>query len=430
MTFIKHKLLFASIFSLLACPVLAINSLYHFSENDIQFLAQFSLSNLPPLPDAKDNQYADSIVAAKLGKQIFFDKRFSANQKIACASCHNPNQYFTDGIAKSKGIAETRRNAPSVIGAAYSPWQFWDGRKDSLWSQALAPLESAVEHGLSRLEVAQLLLRFYQKPYQRITDNKVNANNLLKLKGPASPVGSETERANWQQLTNNQQTQVNMLFADVGKLLMAYQRHLQPLPSRFDQFIEQLQQDPTQITQLKKQLKEEEVAGLRLFMGKANCASCHNGPLFTNFEFHNIGAPEPDIAQVDMGRYRGVGALLQDEFTCLSEWSDANKNYCQEMLYLKKQGQELVGAFKTPSLRNVAATAPYMQSGQFNTLEEVLAHYNKPVPPYYDRNQHPFRPHFDILPLGLMPEEIQQIKQFLTALTGDRTKADQWWQAP
>ncbi|MCX4029534.1 cytochrome C peroxidase [Endozoicomonas sp. SM1973] len=425
-----YKLLFSCLLGIGASPILANISPYHFTDDDIQFLAQFRLGSLPPLPAAKDNQYADSITAATLGKTIFFDKRFSVNKQVACASCHDPSQYFTDGLVTSKGIAATRRNAPSILGAAYSPWQFWDGRKDSLWSQALGPLESVVEHGLSRLEVVQLLMCFYQKDYQSITANKVNANRLFELKGPASPIGSETAKANWQQLTSDEQILVNRIFSDVGKLLMAYQRQLQPLPSRFDRFVAQLQQDPANINQLKTQLTAEEVSGLRLFMGKANCASCHNGPLFTNFEFHNIGAPEPDITQVDMGRYQGVGDLLRDEFTCLSKWSDANKQYCQEMLYLKKQGQELVGAFKTPSLRNIAATAPYMQSGQFATLEEVLAHYNKPVPPYYDRNQHPFRPHFDILPLGLTPEEIQQIKQFLTSLTGDLGQADQWWQTP
>lgn len=411
-------------------PGVAEDSLYHFSDSDIAFLSQFSLASLGPLAKAKDNQYADSVEAAMLGQQIFFDKRFSANNQIACASCHNPEKYFTDGMIVSKGVSATRRNAPTIVGAAYSPWQFWDGRKDSLWSQALGPLESDEEHGLSRIEVAQLVIRFYQQPYQELSGKKINQHLFLTLKSPASPVGSAEEKANWESMNNEEQDLINGIFADVGKFLMAYQRQVRPLPSRFDQFVDQLAKVPHDINQLKSTLTTEEVAGLRLFMGKANCASCHNGPLFTNFEFHNIGAPEPDVTQVDMGRYEGIGSLLQDEFTCLSPWSDAKTTYCQEMLFLKKQGQELVGAFKTPSLRNVAATAPYMQSGQFKTLDEVLAHYNKPTPPYYDREQHPFRPHFDILPLGLTPTEIQQLKYFLATITGDLTVADQWWKAP
>ncbi|RDH43455.1 cytochrome-c peroxidase [Zooshikella ganghwensis] len=417
-------------------------NLYQFSAADIQFLSQFNLSNLPPLPDAQDNQYADSLAAATIGQQLFFDKRFSANQQVSCASCHKPQQYFTDGLAVSKGMGETRRNAPSIIGSAYSPWQFWDGRKDSLWSQALGPMESDVEHGLSRLEVVQVFIQHYLPLYRElITKTKGAANTLprkyfqqlkllLKLKIPASPNGVTQAQINWQTINHAEQNLINRVFADVGKLLMAYQRQIQPLSSRFDLFVRQLENNSSDIEQLKQILTENEVAGLRLFMGKGNCASCHNGPLFTNFEFHNIGAPESDIKQVDMGRYEGVAALLKDEFTCLSSWSDADKNYCQEMLYLKKQGPELVGAFKTPSLRNVAETAPYMQSGQFASLDEVLEHYNKPTPPYYDREQHPFRPHFDILPLGLTPEELQQIKSFLLTLTGDLKLANQWWQAP
>ncbi|MBU2713985.1 cytochrome-c peroxidase [Zooshikella harenae] len=418
------------------------DSVYQFTTGDIQFLSQFNLSNLPPLPDAQDNQYADSLIAASIGQQLFFDTRFSANQQVSCATCHNPQLYFTDGLVVSKGMSETRRNAPSIIGAAYSPWQFWDGRKDSLWSQALGPMESGVEHGLSRLEVVQMFIQYYLSSYKQLmtetgkSDNSVSKKyfqqltSLLKLSTPSSPDGVIQAQQNWQEISQVQQSLINRVFADVGKLLMAYQRQIRPLPSRFDLFVKQLEKDTVNKVKLKEIYTEEEVAGLRLFMGKGNCASCHNGPLFTNYEFHNIGAPEADIKQVDMGRYEGVAALLKDKFTCLSPWSDADKNYCQEMLYLKKQGPELVGAFKTPSLRNVAKTAPYMQSGQFATLDDVLAHYNKPTPPYYDREQHPSRPHFDILPLGLTPEELQQIKSFLFTLTGDLKLADLWWQPP
>jgi len=382
------------------------------------------------LPKSIDNRFADNESAAHLGKAIFFDTRFSGNGAVACSSCHQPEQYFTDGLAVSQGMGATRRNAPTVVGSGYSPWLFWDGRKDSLWSQALGPLESDVEHGTSRLAVAQTFLRHYRKPYEQLLGKAVKSQRILKAKTPASPDGNEEAQANWQKLTLAQQDVVNQVFADVGKFVMAYQRQLNPLPARFDQFVHQLSQSPDNIDQLQTIMDAEEVQGMRVFMGKGNCASCHNGALFSNFEFHNIGAPEPDVKQVDMGRYQGVVDLQTDEFTCLSKYSDANHEQCLEMRFLKKQGMELVGAFKTPSLRNVSITAPYMQSGQFATLEEVVDHYNQPAPPFYDREQHPSRPHFDILPLGLTDEEKLHLVRFLGTLSGDLSKTTDWWVAP
>jgi cytochrome c peroxidase len=165
-------------------------------------------------------------------------------------------------------------------------------------------------------------------------------------------------------------------------------------------------------------------------MGRANCASCHNGALFTNFEVHNVAAPEADPARVDLGRFEGVQALQASGFTCLSATSDAPPGQCEEMRFLKTQGPELVGAVKTPSLRNVAATAPYMHAGQFKTLPEVLAHYNAPRPPFYDPAQHPNRPHFDILPLQLSPAEIDQLVDFLGTLTSPVPTDDPRWAPP
>jgi cytochrome c peroxidase len=100
------------------------------------------------------------------------------------------------------------------------------------------------------------------------------------------------------------------------------------------------------------------------------------------------------------------------------------------MRFLKKQGPELVGAFKTPSLRNVANTAPYMQTGQFDTLEQVVNHYDIPTPPYYNRLQHPSRPHFDILPLKLSDAEKLELIAFLKTLTSPLPSNDGWWNEP
>lgn len=401
------------------------NDVYSFTEADINFLKHFSLSNLPTIPQAPGNKVADNIDAARLGKKLFFDTRLSKNGKVSCASCHAPDKYFTDGLALSQGVGETARSAPSLLGVAWSPWQYWDGRKDSLWSQSLGPIEHPNEMAMDRSGFVRKVLSLYRKEYEKIYGSLKNYRSFKKLPKKASPIGNKKAQKRWQKLSPKKRDQLNRAFTNVGKLFMAYQRQLRFPPSRFDNFIDALQEKDNE--NYRSILDDNEIQGLRLFMGKANCSSCHNGPLFTNFEFHNIGAPEHDEKRVDLGRYNGVLELVNDEFTCLSRWSDAKDGECEEMKFLKKSGPELVGAFKTPTLRNIAATAPYMQSGQFKNLEEVLAHYNLPKPPYYDREQHPNRPHFDILPLRLNDQELEQVIAFLSTLTSPFPQDDFWW---
>jgi len=410
-------------------------SVYRFTEADIEFLENFSLSKLPELPLAPDNRVADNLQAAQLGYRIFFDSRFSANKSVSCASCHQAEKYFSDGLPVSVGIGKTHRNAPSIAGAIYGQWFYWDGRKDSLWSQALAPFEHVDEQQFSRLEVAQTVLTFYAESYADVYGTDPNVDELLarllSYATPASPVGRDSSAQNWAKIPTTDQTHINRVFSNVGKALMAYERKLTLSSTRFDRFVDLLAERKSNIDELRKLLTIDEVEGMRLFMGLGNCASCHNGPLFSNQEFHNIGAPEADTDNVDLGRYAAIDQLLMDEFTCLSQWSDATAESCDEMNYLKRTGPELVGAFKTPSLRNIAETAPYMQQGQFKTLNDVVAHYNKPTPPFYDRAQHPNRPHFDILPLNLSDKQQNQLVAFLRTLTSKMSDLDPtWWTAP
>lgn len=359
---------------------------FNFSEGDRRFLSQLSLNALEPLELHDYGAEISHPKAASLGRMLFFDRQLSGNGAIACSSCHVPENYFTDHKPQGEGIGQTSRNTPSVLLAKYSPWQTWDGRKDSLWSQALEPLESPLEHGSTRQQVVEVVrshyLELYTEIFGTIDDSKAG---------------------------------IDQAFANVGKAIMAYQFQLEVKPSRFDRFVD------AAVSQDKQAMKEifsrDEVLGLRLFVGKANCISCHNGPLFTNFEFHNTGVPPRNKAHVDLGRYQGVKKLVVDEFTCLSSFSGLDPESCLEMKFLKTTGPELVGAFKTPSLRNIAKTAPYMHAGQFDSLEAVLDHYSKPTPPFYDRQQHPNRPHFDIMPLNLSLEEKKQIVAFLLTLT-------------
>jgi len=404
-------------------------NLYTFTQADIQFLSMFSLEQLPALPDAPDNRLADNEQAARLGRNLFFDTGLSANGEVACSTCHQPERYFTDGLPQSQALGTTRRNAPSIPTSLHGPWQFWDGRADSLWAQALSPLEDLNEHGIDRTSAARYFVIEYREAYEGLFGDNADAERVRALTVSASPEQPGEPQQAWSDLSDADREAVNRVFAQLGKVIMAYERRLELEPARFDRFVAALQNDADD-DQLKALMNENEVNGMRLFMGKANCASCHNGPLFTNFEFHNIGAPEPDQKNVDMGRFEGVARLQDNAFTCLSDYSDASTEQCEEMRFLKKQGPELVGAFKTPSLRNVNETAPYMQAGQLATLADVITHYNAPTPPFYDREQHPSRPHFDILPLKLTVEEQEQLAAYLETLTSPIPEDDHWWQAP
>ena len=130
----------------------------HWSVEDKKVIRSLSLSSLPPLPSDPSNAYADNPKAIEFGKKLFFDIRFSANGKISCATCHIPGYSFTDRLPRARGMGATTRRTMPLIGVAYQSWFFWDGRKDSLWSQAIGPIESVSEHGVTRSFCAHLIM--------------------------------------------------------------------------------------------------------------------------------------------------------------------------------------------------------------------------------------------------------------------------------
>jgi cytochrome c peroxidase len=148
---------------------------------------------------------------------------------------------------------------------------------------------------------------------------------------------------------------------------------------------------------------------LRLFIGKANGTTCHNGPLLTNHEFHNNGVPERPGLAADDGRASGARKVVEDEFNCLSRWSNAPPADCTALRFLKVGMHEQERQFKVPSLRNVAERGPYMDAGQFATLRAVLDHYNAaPAAP---------AGHSEVQPLHLSEPELQQLEVFLRSLS-------------
>jgi len=150
------------------------------------------------------------------------------------------------------------------------------------------------------------------------------------------------------------------------------------------------------------------VAGLRFFIGPARCTNCHNGPLLTNQAFHNTGVPPAAGRAPDPGRGAGIGLVQADEFNCLSRWSDADADDCAALRFLRDDADFFAGAFKPPTLRNVARTAPYMHAGQISTLSDVLRHYRDAPAAALG--------HSELEPLGLTDAEIAQLEAFLRSL--------------
>jgi cytochrome c peroxidase len=363
------------------------------------------IGSLPPLPPDPSNKYADDPRAAEFGQKLFFDAGFSANGAVACATCHDPQKEFQDGLPLSNGVGTTNRRAMTIVGTAYSPWLFWDGRKDSQWAQALGPMESAVEHGGNRTMYAHRIAQRYRAEYEAVFGP---LPDLATLPSSAGPVDDGQARAAWDGMTPHDRDAVSRLYANMGKAIAAYERKIMPGSSRFDAYVEAV--FTRDVGRMQSALKPDEVAGLRIFIGKGNCTNCHNGPLFTNNDFHNTGVPAVPTLPEDTGRALGAKQVLADPFNCLGAYSDAKPGQCGELRFMKPEGEQLVRAFKPPSLRNVAERAPYMHAGQFTSLEQVLAHYNRaPASP---------AGHSELKPLNLSDTEIAQLIAFLKSLSG------------
>ena len=377
------------------------------------------IGSLQPLPADPSNKYADDERAAALGHKLFFDTRFSSNGEVACSTCHLPGNLFQDGVSLSKGVGTTDRRAMTLIGTAYSPWFFWDGRKDSQWAQALGPLESPVEHGSNRTYYAHLIDQYYRAEYEAIFGAMPVVSHLPVLNGS---VQSPEVIAAWESMSSEDRENVTWIYVNMGKSIAAYERHLIPGKSRFDQYVEAVLN--SDIKTANTILTSDEIAGLRLFIGEANCTDCHNGPLFTNNDFHNTGVPAVSNLPADMGRGTGAQQVLADEFNCLSTYSDAGPEDCAELRYMVSEGHQLEQQFKPPSLRNVAERAPYMHAGQFTTLEEVLDHYNAAPPTTAAHN------HSELEPLNLTKDEIAQVIAFLKTLDSPVNSNAKWLMAP
>ncbi|RJP48322.1 MAG: hypothetical protein C4557_13065 [Anaerolineaceae bacterium] len=377
------------------------------SEAEVELMRSLWIGSLPELPPDPSNQFADNPRAVALGAKLFSDTRFSSNNEVSCATCHIASKDFQDGLQLAQGVGTTDRRTMPIAGTAYSPWLFWDGRKDSQWAQALGPLESAVEHGGTRAQYVKLIQEHYKDEYEALFGALPDFSDESRFPVPAAPIDDDVAAANWAGMTEADREAVTLVYVNMGKAIAAFERTIMPGESRFDLYVEAVLAND--ISAARDIFTADEEAGLKLFLNEANCTRCHNGPLLTDNDFHNTGVPAVADLPEDTGRARGAQQVLADEFNCLSKYSDATPEDCKELRFMLAEGEELERAFKAPSLRDVANRAPFMHAGQFATLEEVLSHYNNaPDAP---------NGHSELEVLNLSDAQLQKIMAFLKTLT-------------
>ena len=275
------------------------------SDAELEQIRSLWIGTLEAAPADASNRYADDARAAAFGEQLFNDVRLSSNGAVSCATCHVAERDFQDDRALAEGVGRTDRRTMPIAGTQYSPFLFWDGRKDSQWAQALGPLESAVEHGGDRTLYAHVIAAHYRQEYESLFGP---LPELSELPRRAGPVADSAAAAAWAALTSQQQEAVTGVFVNLGKAIAAFERRIVPAPAAFDAYVRSLVEGGDD----EDALSADAIAGLRLFTGKAQCSNCHNGPLLTDDHFHNTGvAPVAGLPE-DRGRARGARPVGRD----------------------------------------------------------------------------------------------------------------------
>lgn len=369
---------------------------------------------------------------AALGEKLFFDTKLSSDNKVSCATCHQPEKFFTDQQPTASTRSILHRNTPTVVNSGYLPWLFWDGRAISLSDQIRGPLESEHEQLSNWSHLAKTIQKFYKEEYQELFEdipqwvlNSKDAlpqppKNLLspkiaafalstlqdsplqkkilskaqKLKvAPATLVSQyisqfsssekqKTMYANFEELNTKQKQELQKILQNIGKALAYYQSSLQALDSPYDRFSKRALESKSIEESFGDNFKEQELQGMQLFFGKARCSSCHFGELFTDNGFHNIGVPphmRDGQPQIDFARAGSLLQLQKAAPTCEEHiLAFHTNNACEELKYINTEAIETLGAFRTPSLRNLKLTAPYFHAGQAKTLKEVIDFYVDP----------------------------------------------------
>ena len=381
---------------------------------DARRLARFS--PLPAPPADPTNRVADDPRAARLGRYLFFDPGLSRDGTVACATCHDPARAFSDGKPVAETLGRGTRRTPSIVNAAYMRWLFWDGRADSLWSQAVEPIENPIEMGGDRVALARHLLGHAElrAAYEALFGALPELADARRFPAHARPDPEHAQEAHhlaWTAMSEADRAAIDRVFANVGKAIAAYERRLVRGDAPFDRYVRGLREGFGE----EGVLEEAARRGLALFLGRAGCAQCHSGANFSDSEFHATGAPPgPHGDPQDAGRYAGAERWVVSPWNAAGPHSDEREGPAARRVSGLRRGSETWGEFRTPSLRNLAGRAPYMHAGQFPTLEDVVRFYST-LEGAVGRSHHQERV---LVPLNLEEPEVADLVAFLRSLEG------------
>jgi cytochrome c peroxidase len=316
-------------------------------------IKEMVMTGLPPADPT--NAVSDLPKASIFGKELFDDKGLGPSTIVSCSGCHEEDRLFTDGANKpTRGVGFAQRNTPTVIFAAWARWQFWDGRADSLWQQALGPLENPDEFASSRLWVVHRIDRNFRPDYEAVFGPMPLVDDPARFPGDGKP-GDPA----WEKMAPADQEIATRIFVNVGKAIAAFERTIAVLPNAVDNYAN------GQATALTDAQKD----GLKAFFD-VGCAQCHWGPRLTDDSFHNLRFPSGhDDFTPDNGRIEGSPKYDASEFRADSKWSDALPPLPRRNTAV---GAEQLGAFKTPPIRGAPLTSPYGHGGGIATLQLVL----------------------------------------------------------
>jgi cytochrome c peroxidase len=298
-------------------------------------------------PESPTNRFAEHPLAVSLGDRLFRDPKLSSCGTISCQSCHDgEGKTVSEATALGCNGNRTGRNPPTTLNAGYNRWFMWDGRADQLWNQAILPMTSPIEMDSNATIVRARLTEGY-------------AGDYLELFGKSPADTGDDE-----------------LLANVGKALEAYERTTNRTNAPFDEDVRRF------LAAVDAGTEEQDPAylGLKTYVRKGQCIICHKGVTMSDNLFHNIGVK--DGSGGAPGQVSAVEAMLDWTFNAAGLYSDRRTGLDADRLNalratLEEKRPEMEGAYKTPTLRNIALTAPYMHTGEVATLADVVEFYNK-----------------------------------------------------